>query len=43
MAEYQDYLDLITYSNDARTGDDDYWKGFKDWTAVGLELHHIVP
>jgi len=43
MDEYQAYLDLITYSNDARTGEDDYWLGFKDWTAVGLELHHIEP
>jgi hypothetical protein len=43
MEEYQDYLDLIPISNDASPGDADYWNGFKDWTAVGLELHHIVP
>jgi len=43
MEEYQPYLDLIPFSNDASTGDKDYWKGFKDWTAVGLELHHIAP
>lgn len=43
MAEYQPYLDLIPFSNDARTGEDDYWLGFKNWTAVGLELHHIEP
>jgi predicted dienelactone hydrolase len=43
MAEYQDYLELIPISNDASPGEDHYWNGFKDWTAVGLELHHIVP
>jgi predicted dienelactone hydrolase len=43
MDEYQSYLDLIPISNDASPGDEDYWYGFKDWTAVGLELHHIGP
>jgi len=43
MEEYQPYLDLITMSNDADPGEDDYWKGFKPWTAVGLEMHHIAP
>jgi len=43
MDEYQSYLDLIPISNDASPGDEDYWYGFKDWTAVGLELHHIEP
>ena len=43
MEEYQAYLDLIPISNDTSPGDDDYWNGFKDWTAVGLELHHIIP
>jgi predicted dienelactone hydrolase len=41
--EYKPYLDLIPISNDASPGEADYWKGFKDWTAVGLELHHIEP
>ncbi len=40
---YQPYLDLIPISNDASPGDADYWMGFKDWTAVGLELHHLTP
>ena len=43
MDEYQAYLNLIPISNDASPGDNDYWYGFKDWTAVGLELHHIEP
>jgi predicted dienelactone hydrolase len=43
MDEYQPYLNLITFSNDASSDDDDYWHGFKDWTAVGLELRHIEP
>ena len=43
MEEYQAYLDLIPISNDASPGEPDYWNGFKDWTAVGLELHHIEP
>lgn len=43
MDEYQPYLDLITISNDASPGEPEYWKGFKDWTAVGLELHHEQP
>ena len=43
MDEYQPYLDLIPISNDADPGDTDYWKGFKPWTAVGMELHHVEP
>jgi hypothetical protein len=43
MGEYQAYLDLIPISNDAEPFTPEYWKGFKDWTAVGLELHHIEP
>jgi hypothetical protein len=43
MDEYQAYLDLIPIFNDASPGDDDYWYGFKEWTAVGLELHHSEP
>ena len=43
MEEYQPFLDLITMSNDANPDDPDYWKGFKPWTAVGLELHHHLP
>jgi len=41
--EYKPYLDLIPISNDASPGEADYWKGFQEWTAVGLELHHIEP
>lgn len=41
MTEYQEYLDLIPISNDADPFTPDYWKGFKEWTAVGLELHHL--
>jgi len=43
MEEYQPYLDLIPKSNDAAPKTPEYWKGFKEWTAVGLELHHIEP
>ena len=43
MEEYQPYLDLIPMSNDAGPKTPEYWKGFKEWTAVGLELHHIEP
>ena len=43
MDEYQSYLDLIPISNDAEPFTPEYWKGFKEWTAVGLELHHIEP
>lgn len=43
MQEYQTYLNLIPMSNDAAPDTPDYWKGFKKWTAVGLELHHIEP
>ena len=43
MTEYQEYLDLIPYSNDADPFTPEYWKGFKEWTAVGLELHHMAP
>jgi len=41
--EYQPYLDVITMANDAETNTPEYWKGFKPWTAVGLELHHLEP
>ena len=41
--EYLLYLDLIPVSNNADPGDPEYWKGFKKWTAVGLELHHSQP
>jgi len=43
MKEYQPYLDLIPMSNEAAPKTPEYWKGFKEWTAVGLELHHIEP
>lgn len=43
MKEYQPYLDLIAMFNDANPGDEDYWKGFKPWTAVGLEFYHLEP
>jgi predicted dienelactone hydrolase len=43
MQEYQTYLDLIPMSNDADPDTPEYWKGFKKWTAVGLELHHLEP
>jgi predicted dienelactone hydrolase len=43
IEEYQAYLDLIPISNDADPFTPEYWKGFKEWTAVGLELHHMGP
>ncbi len=41
LNEYQPYLDVITMANDAEPKTPEYWKGFKPWTAVGLELHHM--
>ena len=46
-AAYKDYLDL-TYpdSNDSNTNANypgGIWKGFKEWSAVGLEMHHLRP
>lgn len=44
---YQPYLDLpIPISNDSpRTDETDpgYWKGFPNWSAIGMELHHLGP
>lgn len=40
--KYDDYLNLPTISNDTprtNTKDPDYWKGFANWTAIGMELH----
>jgi len=46
--DYGSYLDLIVSSDDSNEySDPDYpaeiWKGFKIWSAVGLELHHLQP
>lgn len=46
------YLDLITQSNDGKwsqnsdgsyKADHTYWKGFKNRTAVGMEMYHAAP
>jgi predicted dienelactone hydrolase len=46
------YLDLTTRSNDGKWSqnpdssyneDHTYWKGFKNRTAVGMEMHHAEP
>jgi predicted dienelactone hydrolase len=43
--EYKPYLDLEEpISNDSdRTDEEDpsYWKGFTNWSAIGMELHHL--
>lgn len=39
---YGDYLKLPVISNDSPrtdTSDPNYWKGFANWTAIGMELH----
>ena len=41
---YEPYPDLVAISNDShRTDEDDptYWKGFTNWAAIGMELHHV--
>ena len=40
--KYGDYLKLPIISNDTPrtdTKDPNYWKGFANWTAIGMELH----
>ncbi len=46
FATYEPYLDLVPISNDShRTDESDptYWKGFTNWAAIGMELHHLLP
>lgn len=41
--KYGDYLRLSVISNDAPRTDvsnPNYWKGFSNWTAIAMELHH---
>jgi hypothetical protein len=41
-SQYSDYLNLSVVSNDSPrtdTEDSKYWKGFANWTAIGMELH----
>jgi hypothetical protein len=48
-AAYQDYLSVDSVSsNDSNNyGNPGYpagiWKGFPEWSAVGLEMHHLQP
>jgi predicted dienelactone hydrolase len=45
-ATYEPYLDLHPISNEANRSDPDdptYWKGFTNWAAIAIELHHVVP
>ena len=40
--KYSEYLNLSVISNDSPrtdTKDPAYWKGFSNWTAIGMELH----
>lgn len=44
--DYPSYLNLMEpIANDSPRTDDGtnpkFWKGFTDWTAVGLEMHHL--
>ncbi len=51
IEEYQAYLDVpVPIANQAKWSqnpdgtfkeDHTYWKGFRQWTCVGLELHHL--
>lgn len=46
FARYQPYLDLVQFSNDSnRTDESDpsYWKGFPNYSAIGMELEHLLP
>ncbi len=46
FARYEPYLDLPPISNDtprADESDPDYWKGFPNYSAIGMELHHLPP
>jgi predicted dienelactone hydrolase len=41
--QYAEYLELLPISNQSPrtdTSHPDYWKGFKNWSAIGMELHH---
>ena len=44
---YDDYLDLkYVYSNESNDygkPPSEIWKGFKIWSAVGMEMHHLEP
>jgi predicted dienelactone hydrolase len=44
--KYQPYLDLLEpISNDSPRSDEsdpEYWKGFPNWSAIGMELHHVA-
>ncbi len=40
--KYNEYLNLSVISNDSPrtdTKDPDYWRGFANWTAIGMEFH----
>ncbi|MEM7020433.1 MAG: dienelactone hydrolase [Pseudomonadota bacterium] len=40
---YDKYLELSPISNDSPrtdTSDPNYWTGFRNWTAIGMEFHH---
>jgi hypothetical protein len=47
VAKFEPYLNLLEpISNDSpRTDTEDprYWKGFTNWAAIGMELHHLEP
>jgi hypothetical protein len=49
---YEEYLDLVPIANESVwcvnedgsfAEDHTHWKGFPQWTAIGLELHHKSP
>jgi predicted dienelactone hydrolase len=48
-AAYQDYLsvDYVSSNDSNNYGNSGYpagiWKGFPEWSAVGLEMHHLQP
>jgi len=46
-ASYGDYLDLKYVNSDDSNNyslpASDIWKGFKVWSAVGMEMHHLEP
>ena len=43
---YKSYLELTPISNASPRSDNGakgYWKGFANWTAIGMELHRATP
>ncbi len=43
---YEPYLDILPLSNDSARADESdpsYWTGFPNYSAIGMEFHHLLP